>query len=86
MPGLKGKTAAFLPATSAALAELPREEPGMSKPPTPLTVQCALSMDILEQAHLIASLALTFLSKTYFRVSGDSHRQRVPLFRQLPAW
>ena len=70
MPGLKGKTAASFPGTSAAPAELKRKEPGMSKPPTPLTLQCALSMDILEQANLIASLALTFLSKTYFRVSG----------------
>ena len=43
----------------------------MSKPPIPLIVQRALSMDLLEHAHPIVSSALTFLFETYFRVSGD---------------
>ena len=69
VPGLKGKMAASFPGTAAALAGWTREEPGMSKPPIPLVVQRALSMDILEHTNPIASLALTFLFETYFRVS-----------------
>lgn len=41
----------------------------MSKPPIPLIGQRALLMDILEHANPAASLALTFLFETYFRVS-----------------